>query len=388
MKKASLSSLKVNNALLIFESLRNNGPMSRANIARETRLMPSTVSYITSLLLEKKVLEEKGSEEVSRVGKKGVLLDINYEDFLFLGYDVGSAYSRVIVSNGKGDIQYSKRFKSEKNDSLLKQIHENIQTVNEKFNIKGIGMAFPGYVNPEKGIVVRAHNLDISNFDVKKVMKKEFNLPAYVDHNTIMMARNLISNNSHKEKDFCIINIGPGIGVGIVNDGKILRGYRNAAGELGHITINSDGRNCNCGKKGCLETESSSKAIVKTYEELSGENLNCEGNCDSSIVYKLAEDGNKKAIKAFERAGHYLGIGIASLVNILNPEKVYIAGGVSYGWKYLKNPVEKSYKENIFYANRDVKLELPSIGEYITALGASTFAFEKYIKEELISRKL
>ena len=388
MKKASLSSLKENNAALIFEFLRINGPMTRANIARETNLMPSTVSYITNLLIGKNVLKEVGSEEVSRVGKKGVLLDINYEDFLFLGYDVGSAYSRVIVSNGKGDILYSKRFKSEKNNLLLKQINENIQVVVGKFNIKGIGMAFPGYIDYERGVVRRAHNLDIENFEVKKIMKKEFKLPAYVDHNTIMMARSLISNNSHKEKDFCIINIGPGIGVGIVDDGKILRGYRNAAGELGHITVNSDGRKCNCGKKGCLETESSSKAIVKTYEELSRKELNCEGNCDSSIVYKLAENGDENAIRSFERAGYYLGIGIASLVNILNPEKVYIAGGVSYGWKYLKTSVERSYRENIFYANREVKLELPSIGEYITASGAATFAFEKYIKEELISKKL
>ncbi|PNR96848.1 ROK family protein [Petrotoga sp. 9PWA.NaAc.5.4] len=388
MKKASLSSLKENNAALIFESLRINGPMTRANIARETNLMPSTVSYITNLLIRKNVLKEVGSEEVSRVGKKGVLLDINYEDFLFLGYDVGSAYSRVIVSNGKGDILYSKRFKSEKNNLLLKQINENIQVVVGKFNIKGIGMAFPGYIDYERGVVRRSHNLDIENFEVKKIMKKEFKLPAYVDHNTIMMARSLISNNSYKEKDFCVINIGPGIGVGIVGDGKILRGYRNAAGELGHITVNSDGRKCNCGKKGCLETESSSKAIVKTYEELSGKELNCEGNCDSSIVYKLAENGDENAIRTFERAGYYLGIGIASLVNILNPEKVYIAGGVSYGWKYLKTSVERSYRENIFYANREVKLELPSIGEYITASGAATFAFEKYIKEELISKKL
>jgi len=384
MKKASLSSLKENNAALIFQSLRINGPMTRAEIARETRLMPSTVSYITNLLIHKKVLKEVGSEDVSRVGKKGILLDINYDDFLFIGYDVGSAYSRVIVSNGKGDILYSKRFSSEKNDKLLKQIYENIKIVKKEFNIIGIGMAFPGYIDPEKGEVIRSHNIDISNFEVKKVMKKEFNLPAYVDHNTIMMARNLISNNSHKEKDFCIINIGPGIGVGIVSNGKILRGYKNAAGELGHVTVNPEGRKCNCGKKGCLETESSSKAIVRNYEEISGKNLECDGSCESKLVYELAKKGDEKAIKAFERAGKYLGIGIATLVNILNPEKVYIAGGVSNGWEFLKGSTEESYNQNIFYANKDVTIEVSSIGEYLTACGAATYAFEKYVREELI----
>ncbi len=83
-KKASLSSLKENNAALIFECLRNNGPMTRANIARQTNLMPSTVSYITNYLIQKKVIKEIGSEEVERVGKKGVLLDVNYDDFLLL----------------------------------------------------------------------------------------------------------------------------------------------------------------------------------------------------------------------------------------------------------------------------------------------------------------
>ncbi len=89
--------------------------------------------------------------------------------------------------------------------------------------------------------------------------------------------------------------------------------------------------------------------------------------------------------KAFERAGHYLGIGISTLVNILNPEKVYIAGGVAYGWEFLKDAVEKSYNENIFYANNETKIEISPIGDYITALGAATFAFEKYIKEEIIA---
>jgi len=384
MKKATLSSLKENNAALIFQSLRNKGPMTRAKIARETHLMPSTVSYITNFLINKNVLKEVGSEDVPRVGKKGILLDINYEEFLFIGYDVGSAYSRVIVSNGKGDILYSKRFVSEKNDKLLKQIHENIKTIKSKFNIIGIGMAFPGYIDPEKGVVIRAHNLDISNFEVKNLMKKEFDLPAYVDHNTIMMARSLISNNSNKEKDFCIINIGPGIGVGIVSNGKIFRGYKNAAGELGHVTVNPEGRNCNCGKKGCLETESSSKAIVRNYEEISGKNLECEGNCESSLIYELAKKGDENAIKAFERAGKYLGIGIATLVNILNPEKVYIAGGVSNGWEFLKNSTKESYNQNIFYANKDVTVEVSSIGEYLTASGAATYAFEKYVREELI----
>ncbi len=85
--------------------------MTRANIARQTNLMPSTVSYITNYLIQKKVIKEIGSEEVERVGKKGVLLDVNYDDFLFIGYDVGTAYSRVIVSDGKGNLHYSKEFK-------------------------------------------------------------------------------------------------------------------------------------------------------------------------------------------------------------------------------------------------------------------------------------
>ncbi len=101
-------------------------------------------------------------------------------------------------------------------------------------------------------------------------MKKEFNLPAYVDHNTIMMARNLISNNSHKEKDFCVINIGPGIGVGIVSNGKILRGSKNAAGELGHVTVNPEGRKCNCGKNGCLETEVLVRQLLEITKKYPG----------------------------------------------------------------------------------------------------------------------
>ena len=385
MKKASLSSLKENNAALIFECLRNNGPMTRANIARQTNLMPSTVSYITNYLIQKKVIKEIGSEEVERVGKKGVLLDVNYDDFLFIGYDVGTAYSRVIVSDGKGNLHYSKRFKTKTGDQLLQQIFDNIRDIIDKYNVTGIGMAFPGFIDYERGVVIRAHNLEIKDLEIKKILKKEFKLTAYIDHNTIMMARDLLINNSSKEKDFVVVNIGPGIGVGIVSNERIIRGYKNAAGELGHITVNPEGRLCNCGKKGCLETESSSKGIVRNYAELSGKSVECEEDCESLFVYQLAKKGDQNAIKAFERAGHYLGIGISTLVNILNPEKVYIAGGVAYGWEFLKDAVEKSYNENIFYANNETKIEISPIGDYITALGAATFAFEKYIKEEIIA---
>ncbi|HOB16651.1 MAG TPA: ROK family transcriptional regulator [Defluviitoga sp.] len=385
MKKASLSSLKENNAALIFECLRNNGPMTRANIARQTNLMPSTVSYITNFLIQKKVIKEIGSEEVERVGKKGVLLDVNYDDFLFIGYDVGTAYSRAIVSDGKGDLYYSKKFRTKTGDELLQQIFDNIKIITDKYDVIGMGMAFPGFVDYERGVVIRAHNLGIKNLEIKKILKKEFNLTAYIDHNTIMMARDLLINNSSKEKDFVVVNIGPGIGVGIVSNEKIIRGYKNAAGELGHVTVNPEGRMCNCGKKGCLETESSSKGIVRNYAELSGKNFECEEECESSVIYQLAKKGDQNAIKAFERAGHYLGIGISTVVNILNPEKVYIAGGVAYGWEFLKDAAEKSYNENIFYANNETKIEVSPIGDYITALGAATFAFEKYIKEEIIA---
>lgn len=384
MHKYSLSFLKRGNANLLFNCIREKGPLTRAELSRITGLTPSTVSYITSVLIDKGILIELGAEKTSRVGKKGILLDINYDRFLFIGYDVGSAFSRVAVCNGRSEILTLRRLKTQRGEKLIKQITENILRIVSDFKITGIGMAFPGHVDPEKKIVIRSHNLNLKSANITQIVEEKFGIPTFIDHNVAIMARAKMFLNPSPNENFVMINLGLGVGAAFVHEGKIYRGKNFVAPEVGHLLVNPNGRKCNCGKIGCLETEASSAAIVKNYEELSGTEVLEKFN--SEYIYELAKGGDENAIKAFQRAGKYLGIAIGNLVNILNPTVVYIAGGVSESWEFIKDTFFEFYKENTFYASKDTLVKLFPMREEITAVGAAAYAFEKYIRSEIMKK--
>ncbi len=384
MRKYSLSFLKRGNANLLFNCIRERGPLTRAELSRITGLTPSTVSYITSVLIDKGILIELGAEKTNRVGKKGILLDINYDKFLFIGYDVGSAFSRIAVCNGKSEILTIKRLKTQRGEKLIQQITDNILKVISDFKVTGIGMAFPGHVDPENKIVIRSHNLNLKSANIIQIVEEKFGIPTFIDHNVAIMARAKMFLNPSSKENFVMINLGLGVGAAFVHEGKIYRGRNFVAPEVGHLLVNPNGRRCNCGKIGCLETEASSAAIVKNYEELSGVEVLDKSN--SKYVYGLAKEGDESAIKAFQRAGKYLGIAVGNLVNILNPAVVYIAGGVSGGWEFIKDTFWEFYKENTFYASKDIPVKLLPMKEEITAVGAAAYAFEKYIRSEIIRK--
>ncbi len=384
MRKYSLSFLKRGNANLLFNCIREKGPLTRAELSRITGLTPSTVSYITSVLIDKGILIELGTEKTNRVGKKGILLDINYDKFLFIGYDVGSAFTRIAVCNGRSEILTIKRLKTQRGEKLIQQITDNILKVISDFKITGIGMAFPGHVDPENKTVIRSHNLNLKSANITQIVEEKFGIPTFIDHNVAIMARAKMFLNPSSKENFVMINLGLGVGAAFVHEGKIYRGKNFVAPEVGHLLVNPNGRRCNCGKIGCLETEASSAAIVKNYEELSGVEVLDKSN--SKYVYGLAKEGDESAIKAFQRAGKYLGIAVGNLVNILNPAVVYIAGGVSGGWEFIKDTFWEFYKENTFYASKDIPVKLLPMKEEITAVGAAAYAFEKYIRSEIIRK--
>jgi len=384
VRKYSLSFLKRGNANLLFNCIREKGPLTRAELSRITGLTPSTVSYITSVLIDKGILIELGTEKTNRVGKKGILLDINYDKFLFIGYDVGSAFTRIAVCNGRSEILTIKRLKTQRGEKLIQQITDNILKVISDFKITGIGMAFPGHVDPENKTVIRSHNLNLKSANITQIVEEKFGIPTFIDHNVAIMARAKMFLNPSSKENFVMINLGLGVGAAFVHEGKIYRGKNFVAPEVGHLLVNPNGRRCNCGKIGCLETEASSAAIVKNYEELSGVEVLDKSN--SKYVYGLAKEGDESAIKAFQRAGKYLGIAVGNLVNILNPAVVYIAGGVSGGWEFIKDTFWEFYKENTFYASKDIPVKLLPMKEEITAVGAAAYAFEKYIRSEIIRK--
>ena len=211
-------------------------------------------------------------------------------------------------------------------------------------NVAGIGIGSPGPLDYRKGLIIRTKNIPIEKVNLKKILEKKFNVPVFVDNDANCFALGEAVYGAGKKFDAVVgLTLGTGVGGGIIIEKKIFHG-RNDAGELGHTTINFNGIKCNCGNIGCLEEYASTRGIMRLAKGLKAKT--------PLDVYNLALKGNKKAIKAFEKMGFYLGIAVANFVNIFDPDVVIIGGGISNAWKFFSKSMKKTVKERA-YVNKN-----------------------------------
>jgi len=232
-------------------------------------------------------------------------------------------------------------------------IFEELKRYEHWIEIKALGIGVPGLVSVD-GIVKESPNFpDWKDVPVKQMLSDKFGIPVIVENDANLFTIGEGSFGTAKNcKNYVGITIGTGVGGGIVIDGKIVHGIKGMAGEIGHIVIHPSGPVCSCGKKGCLEAYSSATAIKKIMFQQTGLELEAED------VAKLALKGDKVAIKVFEKVGYHLGIGIATIVNLLDLEMVIIGGGVSRSWDLLQKHIQKGFTEHTFKVHADtVKIE-------------------------------
>ena len=194
-------------------------------------------------------------------------------------------------------------------------------------------------------------------------------------------------------KDVIVINLGTGLGSGVVVDGKLVYGSDGFAGEIGHTVYDPNGRQCGCGKKGCLETYASATGIKRTVMELlatSNEdsalrNVNYN-DLDSKMIYTSALAGDKLAIEAFEITGKILGLKLADAVAVTSPEAIILFGGLALAGDMIINPTNKSLEENLFHVFQNKVKIIPSgLPEGNSAvLGAAALIWNEIIKQEAI----
>jgi glucokinase len=172
-----------------------------------------------------------------------------------------------------------------------------------------------------------------------------------------------------------LLTIGTGLGSGIILQRNLWQGAGGFAGELGHVTVNPEGDTCRCGSRGCLETEVSSLKIIKNYQDLSGERK----TMTSEDVFYLAQDGKETASRAFEIAGRFLGIGVSILINMLNPEKILLGGGVMKSGNFLLQPALKEARFRSYKASFDsCRIEKAILGNRAGFIGNALWARDQF----------
>jgi len=310
---------------------------------------------------------------------------------LIFAADLGGTHLRAATVDHKGKIQF--RFKQNTPqatdaraivDAIVAAVRESEQQAGGAQQISAVSLVVPGTVKVEEGAVVKAPNLPcLDGFHLAAALTEQLGLPAILENDANAAAVGEMWQGAAVGcKTIICVTLGTGVGGGIILDGKLWRGVDGAAAEIGHMCVDPfGGVACMCGSRGCLEVFASATAIVRMTREASPRYpdsiLQRAQELTAKTIFAAGQQGDELALEIFRRMGVYLGIGLANLINILNPEMIVIGGGVVNGWDLFAKHMHQQVEERAFplLAAR-VKIERAKCGDDAGLLGAVRLTFK------------
>ncbi|MGB6127686.1 MAG: ROK family protein [Psychrilyobacter sp.] len=369
----------------IIEILKTQGLKSRADLAILTGLTPASITKLTKKLIDLDILIESGIGVISG-GRPPILLDINPDAGYILGVTLSPNKIKGILTDINGTILFKEIIPLENRDkehilnNLFTLISSLVGRVNKE-KILGIGIALNGMVDYVNGISIFSPHYKWRNFDLKEIVEKKFSLPAIIDNDVRAMAL-----GEHKsgvgidEHNFIVINIGEGIGAGIILNNKLYRGEGYSAGEIGHITIEKNSIHpCSCGKFGCLEAIIGSKRILSYVNSEKGKSYINDPSIEK--ICDLALNGDIFSINILEEIAENLGYALSFLVNLLNPKVIIIVGEINNGGElFYKKLMNKVKKYSLKTSTSDLKIIPSKLGDNASTVGATILVYENLFK--------
>jgi glucokinase len=308
-------------------------------------------------------------------------------DFAVIGVDLGGTNVRAAVVNRDGEVlaRHKEATRaSEGRERVLSRLVEiirdlELQARNKQYEVAGLGVGAPGVIEAGKGIVVKSPNLpDWNNFALRSALEAAVGLPVVLENDANAAALGEQWRGAGRgTSSMILLTLGTGVGGGIVLDGRIWRGADGMAGEIGHMTLFPGGRQCTCGNRGCLEMYASARGIVQTYREAGASGKSHpEDVLTSESIYSAAREGDRRAAAVMRDTGRFLGIGVASLINIFNPERIVIGGGVRDAWQLFIDAARDEVHQRAFEAPAKRAAIVPAeLGDDAGMVGAAALAF-------------
>lgn len=377
------------NRSLVINEIRMNGPISRTDISKNLNLGLSTVTNIVEELENQNLVHEVGEAD-STGGRKPILLEFNYNYGYIIGIKIEENNLIFALTNLKSEI-IEKRVvpfkKGTNSNTVLNMVVENIEKLITKIpynkNLMGIGVAVSGLVDQQKGKLIYSGMLNWSNVEIGNILENKFNVPVYIDNdvNAYTLAE-LWYGHGRELNNFIVVTYGSGIGSGIVINKKLYTGDFGGAGEIGHMVLVVEGRKCECGQRGCLEAYASEDFIVdyirdniKMYSE---SKIDLTEDLSIEKVYEYAKEGDMLAIDVLRLSAKYLGYGLLSVINLLNPSTIILAGEGMIAKDIILPVINDIVKNNFFKMHeKKVQIKVSELGDEGWVIGASTLAISK-----------
>jgi len=324
---------------IVLNLIRRRQPISRADLARASGLQRSTVSLITEQLIREKWVTYGATGRLPR-GRRPTYLQLNNRRGI-LAVDLRPAMTTFAVSDISGRFLSQQRISTPPNPDAAARTFSEIagQMVRNHSDLcfEGIGISVPGRYDPARQRVVFAPNLKWPEFDLRGPLQKATSLPVDLENaaNACVLAE-VWFGQAEKTPNLIVVTVSEGLGVGILSDGRLVRGLNGMAGEFGHVPIESNGPRCGCGSHGCWEVYASNWAALRYYHE----SIAVPKGLSFQDLLSLAGSGDTLAGKALDAMAHAIGRGMRMIIASLSPEEVVFVGEFTRLWNRL-GPVIK-----------------------------------------------
>jgi len=346
------------NRQIALNLIRTHQPVSRADLARLMNVRRGVASLLVSELLgESLIFEGAVGESVGR-GRRPTFLYIDSRQRCVVGVDIRASRTYIIVTDLMGrQLGVVSSFQTTRDsDDLIQELARRIKQILADYKeigaCDGVGVSVPGMVNPTKGRVVNAPTLGWREVNLRDPLSVALGIPVHIENSGKACAlAQLWATRSDvvASGNSVFVSVSDGVGVGIVVNGEVLRGRHNTAGEFGHVPLSIDGPRCSCGATGCWEAYVSNLATLSRYF---GHDLSEPRPRDTETAAFTVEDliarartGDAKALAAINSTARYLGLGLGSLINALDPARIYIGGEITTAWSLIEPIVRSALRE-------------------------------------------
>jgi glucokinase-like ROK family protein len=377
----------------ILYHLYTRGQLSNPEICKLTNMSsPSIQKLLNELIAESLVRDEGIGQSIG--GRRPLMFGINPPARFVVGINISHSTTEIgvfdLTNQLVGKIHIFRR-QLENTQGFVDALHQEVERVLASANINndqmlGIGIAITGLTDPRLGLSYS--HLNFSEKSVKTLFEEKFGKPVFTDNDARLMALGeYVFGSAAGQENVLCVNIGSGIGMGMILNGKLYQGHSGFAGEFGHIKIQEDGLLCICGKHGCLETVASGDALTRMAlaAVAAGKSTilsshSAEMSCNTIIDAAL--QGDQLAIDLIGQIGAFLGKGLSTLIHLFNPETIILGGHMSRAQQFLLDPVHQTLnKYTIGQIQKATRLVTSTLGEKAAVMGALALVMEHVFED-------
>jgi N-acetylglucosamine repressor len=383
------------NRQIALTLIRTHQAVSRADLARLMGTRRGAASVLVNELLAEGLIFEGATGEGRGRGRKPTFLYIDSRERYVIALDIRASSTYMMATDVMGRPLVGISHFSTPRDlkGLLEELSRRIKSIvadHPTVACQGVGVAVPGMIDPSSGRVLHSPTLGWRDVNFKDPLSAAVQLPVYVENSgrACALAQVWATRGGAHTGDLAFVSVSDGIGVGIVVNGEILRGRHNIAGEFGHVPLSIDGPRCACGATGCWEAYISNLATLSRYFGRNPNEPQPTSTEDSLFTIEdliaRARHGDAKALATLNSTGRYLGLGLASIINSIDPGTVYIGGEITEAWDLIESSVRAALKERALTdltARTDIRTvsvdEHPRLRGAVALVAAPAFAAPK-----------